>query len=335
MHSSQGTKYRRWVDIGMPKIPRTMVQHVFYLYENNEKADKGSKHGGTGFIVAVPSENENLKKRVNYFYGITNWHVALNDGFSVIRINTIDDRTDILEFDPIDWEWIRGKDDIAAVELPYSESHLVNYISTKAFATDEIVAKHEIGVGDDVFMVGRFIDNDGGLTNLPSVRFGNISVMPSTIEQPNKYQGKSYCIYLHSLPGYSGSPVFVYRTPFSNLDAAFLKDGFKFDDSFLYLLGIHWGQFKSNLLIDGKDITALSGMTMVIPAQKILDLLNIDKFRRRRMEEDVRIEERFFKKGFIPMADSAKPPIKTDNSQHKEDFNSLVSAATKKKKQDD
>ncbi|MGA7578715.1 MAG: serine protease [Desulfobaccales bacterium] len=335
MRSSGGTKYRRWVDIGMPKIPRTMIQHVFYLYKTKEDAEKGSEYGGTGFFVAVPSEAEDLKDRVNHLYGITNWHVALNDGFSVVRINKESDETDILEYEPTDWEWISGKDDIAAVEIPYSASHLVNYVSTRAFATEKIVTEREIGVGDDVFMIGRFIEKDGGPTNLPSVRFGNISIMPSIIEQATKYQGESYCIDLYSLPGYSGSPVFVYRTPFSNLDAAFLKNGFKFDDSFIYLLGIHWGQFKSNIIIDGKHIKNLSGITMVIPAQKILDLLNIDKFRKRRMKEDVSARKRLFDGRFKPMPDSAKPLINTENPQHKEDFNSLVSAAAKKKPQDD
>jgi hypothetical protein len=352
MHSSQGTKYRRWVDIGMPRIPDAILQHVFYLYKSKEDALKGSKYGGTGFIVAVPSEKEELANRVNYLYGISNWHVVLDKGYSVIRINRTDGKPDILGFDPIDWEWIKNGDDVAAVEIPYSEHHAANYISTRAFVTDKIIAEREIGIGDDIFMVGRFIDHDGGPTNMPAVRFGNISVMPSLIKQENKHLGESYCIDLHSRTGYSGSPVFVYRTPFSNFNVAFNKGKHDFYDNFVYLLGIHWGQFPEYWEItdkkylkestqpgvvttNGKHIKGLSGMTLVIPAQRIMDLLNIDKYRTHRMKTDAEIEERFFKEGFPPIAESAEPSITADNPQHKEDFTSLLTAAAKKKPLDD
>src|SRR5208337_5394725 len=104
-----------------------------------------------------------------------------------------------------------------------------NFISTKVFATEEIVSEYGIGVGDDVFMVGRFINHEGSPTYLPATRFGNISVMPFPIlKSPQK--GPSYCIDMHSRPGFSGSPVFVYRTPGGNLDVA-LKTGKVFEST--------------------------------------------------------------------------------------------------------
>jgi hypothetical protein len=353
MHSSQGTKYRRWVDIGMPRIPDFILKHVFYLYKSKEEAIKGSEYGGTGFLVVVHSERKELENHVNHVYGISNWHNVLDRGYSVVRINRIDGKTDILEYEPTEWEWIKNGDDVAAIELPYSIQHNVNYISTKAFVDDAIIAEREIGIGDDVFMIGRFIDHDGGPTNMPAVRFGNIGVMPSIIKQENGHYGESYCIDLHSRTGYSGSPVFVYRTPFSNFDAAFRQGkGLRFDDTFIYLLGIHWGQFpeyweitnKKKLIeskrpgvvtTDGKHVKGLSGMTLVIPAQRIMDLLNIEKYRTNREKMDAKIEKDFFKKGFPPIAESTKYPSNQENPQHKEDFNSLLAAAVKKKPQVD
>jgi hypothetical protein len=53
---------------------------------------------------------------------------------------------------------------------------------------------------------------------------------------------------MHSRTGYSGSPVFVYRTSNTNLDAIF-KDRVEAGspgDIFIYLLGIHCGQFPED-----------------------------------------------------------------------------------------
>ena len=290
----------------MPKIPERLIDCVFYLYKNRRDAENGEKYGGTGFLVGIPSEK--IPDRY-YTYGVTNWHVAVDGGFSVIRLNTLDGATDIFEFDPQDWEFFPEGDDIAvSPRLPFDSSlHKGIFILTSVFATDEAVLKFEIGVGDDVFMVGRFIDHDGGATNLPAVRFGNISVMPTAIEQPTGYKGKSYCIDLHSRTGYSGSPVFVYRTAAGNLDET-ARTGKIFGEIhfFLFLLGIHWGQFpeeweivlrekltevmRQNLITDGNYIRGVSGMTCVIPAQKILDLLDIPKYRNERIKEDEELE---------------------------------------------
>jgi hypothetical protein len=76
----------------------------------------------------------------------------------------------------------------------------------------------QIGPGDDVFMVGRFIDHDGGNKNRPALRFGNISIDPTPIMQDNGVRVPAYCVDLHSRTGFSGSPVFVYRTPGPDLD---------------------------------------------------------------------------------------------------------------------
>ncbi len=181
MLSSGGTKYTRWVDYGMPKIPETLIDCVFYLYKTIEEAAKGSNYGGTGFLVAVPSEK--YPNIISYIYGVSNWHNVLDQGCSIIRLNKKDGTSDIFEFEPTGWEWVAGKDDIAVSPIiPINVNlHAIMTIHTKAFATKEIVDEKEIGVGDDVFMVGRFIDHDGGPTNSPAVRFGNISVMPSPV----------------------------------------------------------------------------------------------------------------------------------------------------------
>lgn len=321
MRLSGETKYTRWVDYGMPKIPETLINCVFYIYKTIEDATNGSNYGGTGFLVSVPSDK--YPDKISYIYGVSNWHVVLNQGYSIIRFNKKDGKSDIFEFEPTEWEWEAGKDDIAVSPIiPINVNlHAIMTIHTKAFATKEIVGEKEIGVGDDVFMVGRFIDHDGGPTNLPAVRFGNISVMPSVIRQPTGYRGNSYCIDLHSRTGYSGSPVFVFRTPSTNLDAIFRTGKLQLHDTFLFLLGIHWGQFpelweitcqgelpesaKQGLITEGNYIKGMSGMTCVIPSYRIMDLLNSPNLKNKRTVSDVQWEIKFRMEGLQVEPESA------------------------------
>jgi hypothetical protein len=72
----------------------------------------------------------------------------------------------------------------------------------------------DIGPGDDVFVVGRFINREGKQKNIPSVRFGNIAQMPG--EPLFLDDGKELECFLiegRSISGFSGSPVFIHISP--------------------------------------------------------------------------------------------------------------------------
>jgi len=336
----------------MPKIPLQLLDSTFYLYKNRDDAEKGKNYGGTGFFITVPSEK--YPDEIIYIYGISNWHVVLESGNSIIRVNTLDGKVDIIEYEPTEWEWVQRKDDIAVsplISILDPRKHSSNLIATEYFATDKIIQQHGINVGDDVFMLGRFMDHDGGIINMPAARFGNISVMPTEIKQPTGYMGKSYCIDAHSRTGFSGSPVFVYRTIGTDLNEA-QETGFPSISGFCYLLGIHWGQFAEeweikeirlkekktfsenrSIITEGGYVEGYSGMTCVIPAQNILDLLNMPEVKNERTKGDEKYGIRRRKTGFPPKAESVNRSM--DNPQHKEDFNSLLTAAAKKKPQAD
>lgn len=59
-------------------------------------------------------------------------------------------------------------------------------------------AEEEFGPGDDVFMVGRFMDHAGKDRNHPALRCGNIAMNPTPIIQENGAKADAYCIDLHS-----------------------------------------------------------------------------------------------------------------------------------------
>jgi hypothetical protein len=289
----------------MPRIPPKMLDSVCYLYADEEHARKGREFGGTGFIVLVPSRTHPGR---GYTYAVTNWHVACQKGFSTVRINTMDGGTDVFPFEPYEWHF-DPKYDIAVIPLPLrNDLHQFAMVSSDTFLTKKEIALERIGPGEDVFMIGRFVDHDGGLVNQPAVRFGHISVMPTPIEQPNGKMAEAFCIDIHSRTGYSGSPVFMYRTagfdlevmpPRKGQNAKLLFDGARY----LGIIGIHFSQFPElwelmdgvttggegfgePLIRDGKYIRGLSGMTCVLPAWTIMEVLDLPNLKEQREMQD-------------------------------------------------
>ena len=98
-----------------------------------------------------------------------------------------------------------------------------------------------IGPGDDVFMIGRFINRDGGQENTPSVRFGNISMM--ALRGHNAPQFIS--VEMRSMGGYSGSPAIVYIPPFA-LRPEKSSIG---PESYFFLLGVDRGHVKDKIFV--------------------------------------------------------------------------------------
>jgi hypothetical protein len=238
-------------ELGMPRLGqfRPILDSVFFLYRSAEDAKAGKKSGGTGFLVSIPSE---ARPGFGYVYAVTNWHVACH-GASCIRFNNQDGTTTILEHGPEEWHFIPGKQDIAVLPLDVMlPTYKCFYLMTdRFFPKEEEIREEKFGVGDNVFMIGRFVDYDGAETNKPALRFGHISMSSVPIKQPTQYLGDSVVVDMHSRTGFSGSPVFVYQTTGNNLDD-YYTDVTTFSFSVgtrVWLLGIKWGQFPERCKI--------------------------------------------------------------------------------------
>jgi hypothetical protein len=299
--------------------------------------------------VTVPSEKHH-KYGYGHIYAVTNWHVAVQ-GNPVIRLNRQDDGVDIIEASVDDWEFDPCYD-IAVLPININEKvHKVAIIAKNMMLTKDDATSSEVGPGDDVFMVGRFIDHDGGHLNVPAVRFGNISINPTPIKQSNGHTADSYCIDLRSRSGYSGSPVFVYRTIGSDLT---IPNALAIETRLFALLGIHFAQFPEMwevtsqgklrhqsaepLLTDGQYIrgmSGMSGMTLVLPAWTIQEVLDMPKLKRKRAKDDELTEARFKTEGHPPLPEVAgfsesAPLVADERSTHREDFTALLNAAVRK-----
>jgi hypothetical protein len=340
----------------MPKIPQGVVDTAFYLYETRADAKSGRNPQGTGFLFSIPVQGGELAEW--HVYGVANWHVAVQEDKAgcvrpapVIRLNRQDGKVQVVNLSPKDWHFIEGGPDVAVAPLELDfDNYRVNMVSAlfNFIATQDDIDARNIGVGEDVFMIGLFVDHGGIERNAPSARFGNISMLPSKdapIEQQTGYMGECFILDMHSRTGFSGSPVFVYRTFGSDLTKSLAQqarvvatpsrmsrtpfqfsieatDEDLFGGALFKFLGIHFGQFpedyeiqsgksvpegrKRHLVREGDRVIGMSGMTTVIPAWEILRVLNLPELARMRDDKNERVKrEREKRRNSIPKAEQA------------------------------
>ena len=170
----------------MPKLGQYdyLLDTVFFLYPDESHALQGKKAGGTGFLVAVPSDVDPVQ--FHHLYAVTNWHVALQSGNSVLRLNGKSGSPVIISSEPHEWEFVPGSHDIAVLPLSLDGSQAkVEALVASSFCLAEAeLLLLEINAGEDVFMLGRFVDYDGTEANAPAMRFGNISMLKARVKQP-------------------------------------------------------------------------------------------------------------------------------------------------------
>ena len=169
--------------------------------------------------------------------------------------------------------------------------------------SDRIIEKKKIGPGDEVFAVGLFTKMTGRDRNFPIVRTGHIAMMPDEKIPKVKigdWEGNAdaYLIESRSIGGWSGSPVFVrgtYYVPFQPLGGGENNEAHEvmYGVGHPYLLGLvhgHW-LIRSDTIND-VDLKTTSdpkewnlGLTVVIPAHKIMEVLNQPRLAQMRMQQ--------------------------------------------------
>jgi hypothetical protein len=215
---------------------------------------------------------------------------------------------------------------------------------------DSSFAPRQPRLGDEVFIVGLFRSHYGRQRNRPIIRIGNIAALP---EEPvfTKYAGyvDAYLIEARSISGLSGSPVFA------NVDAQpsfqFIPDPrFQPDPESVnwpryHFLGLMHGHFdlenltEDSVVDDASQSRGInSGIGVVIPASKILETLYQPELKAMRKKGIERARKLKGATGDVDLSDSSErrgPAANDDNPKHREDFTSLVSAAARKRAQED
>lgn len=283
---------------------------VFYLFKTEDDAYANVKTGGTGFFVHWGVNDK------DYIYAVTNRHVIEKADAFVIRVNTPQGGVTTIPLTLCDWHNHPNQADIAVARVePDWEKHKFMPIPIQLFIYPSHIANRSVDIGDDVYMMGRFVHHSGKTINLPSVRSGLISVLPNEHElipldpEVNLPDQIAYLIEMRSISGFSGSPVFFHNDvtdwmiKYTQLNERILKndpileldDAIK-DESLIALLGIDAGNMPITEVVyeqiteEGK--TKLkpspyrslnhSGFSVVIPAWRILETLDIDIFAKER-----------------------------------------------------
>jgi hypothetical protein len=206
-HSARGVPYS-FIERSVPRIQDAILECVVYLYPSEAAAQDGERFGGSGFLIGVPVLDDRSLVCV-----VTNKHV-IDGGSMVVRVNTHSGKIDTIALDGAHWFEHPDGDDVVVCPIGLNtEHHKIKFLSARMFLDRGTVDWADIGPGDDCFMVGRFISQEGKQQNLPSVRFGNIAQMPWEPIVIGGYAQESFLVEARSIAGYSGSPVFVQIPP--------------------------------------------------------------------------------------------------------------------------
>lgn len=312
----------------MPRIADAYIDNAVYIYSTVEHAEVGKGIGGSGFLVHVPFPND---KRFQQTYVITNRHVVFGTATPIIRLNRIDGSTICLVTRQEDWTLHSDGDDVAVLPIPLNRNEVrCMSIGMELFVTQKLIEEEDIGIGDDTIMVGRFVGHDGCQRNTPAARFGNIAMMPhEKIKATTGYEQEGFLVELRSMPGYSGSAVYIY-SPYAMQDMSTRRKGQSMaplDDFNLfgpdaqrhinlmdlkmapkgpYLLGLDFCHLNKNILVrnaadqahpEGLFVRENTGMAGVVPAWKIAEILNSESLSTARHELEDRLAKQRAKLG--------------------------------------
>lgn len=287
-------------------IPQEVLECVGFIYC---KVNRKPEPAGTVFFVNIRDKDT---PTYGWPYAVTARHILNNikkvsdDGKVHFRLNTKGGKIKFIETDLKHWKFHPTDPSVDVAVLPWAPPFRdfdvkviqsdtfalgkVSYIKDHGVLAPEHRANVEIGVGEDVFITGLFIERLGTNRNIPIVRVGNIAAMAGEPIQTPFGEVVVHLIEARSTGGLSGSPVFVNLGPIRKVgDHIFYTTSG--GDAF-YLFGLihgHWDERKQIIrTIQKEDVNM--GIAMVVPMAKILEVLNqpaLVELRQREKEEEM------------------------------------------------
>lgn len=258
------------------RIPDALIKSVGFV----SRYDSGQmelRFGGTAFVAGVK-----MDEKLGLAHLVTAKHVAeaIEPAEAVIAMNGKDGLPLYLRTGEANWFYHpTEKNSVDVAVMPFGSVRFADYditwVPEGILATDQRIAEYDIGLGDELIIVGLFTRFFGSTKLIPIVRTGNLAMMP-TDKVPTTEFGDidAYLAEGRSIGGLSGSPVFVrntYNIPVNTPKGMTHLAGL---GSF-HLLGLmhgHWdvpAKFRN-----AEEAEAVNmGVSIVIPAKKILEVL--------------------------------------------------------------
>jgi hypothetical protein len=329
------------------RVPETILKSVVFLGHFAKGAKRGNEEqlilGGTAFVVSIPG----LNPEILYRYLVTARHsvLKLSGKDAAIRVNT--DSGSHLKVRIDDKWWFHHTEeksvDIAVRPFCVKDCDIVSIPHTN-FLTDEKISENYIGQGDEVSVTGLFTKSSGASRNMPIVRRGSLAMLPDenipiVMGDGNK-EAEVYLIEVRSVGGLSGSPAFV-RAPVGIPIKVHTKSG-QFREAKTHLQGDYWllglthGHWEilpddknksvdNSILRKKNEETINLGIAIVVPAKKILEVLDHPELIEMRKKENQPSEE-----------EGVTTPDFEDDSHEsfsKSDFESALKKASRKRKE--
>ena len=263
------------------RIPDRLLKSVGFVsrYEADDEGGSHIRFGGTAFIVGVIMEGN-----VGLAHLVTARHVAkaIEPDGAVIAMNGKDGLPVFLRTGAQKWFYHPTEEesvDVAVMPFgsPRFKEYDIEWIPEEVFVTKERIAEFEIGLGDELVIIGLFTRFYGQTKLTPLVRTGNIAMMP-TEKLPTRDFGdmEAYLVEGRSIGGLSGSPVFVRNTVKMPTQTAKGKPAFIAGLGQSHLLGLvhgHWDLPVSFSATEREEAVNM-GVSIVVPAKKILETLH-------------------------------------------------------------
>ncbi len=285
------------------KVPDEVRKCVAFL------AYRGAQEmrlAGTVFFVGKPIPNTTY----SFLYAVTAKHVIeaikthTKDQRVYLRLNFQDSDAQLVYTNIDEWHFhpTDASVDVAVIPITFSANvdHLIYPI--ESLATDALIERERIGIGEEVFLTGLFVPHRGIKRNIPIIRVGNIAAMP---EEPVNTRWcptgiEAYLIEARSIGGLSGSPVFAHLGIVRHVEG---KTRFAASqEGIFYLLGLmhgHWDMPIPDIddIIDRNALDETSfksvnmGIAIVVPAKKILEVINQPKLEEMEKRTETQIRQ--------------------------------------------
>src|SRR6266404_4012536 len=281
-------------DTAQPSLIESMKRTVVFFQTNCLELDGQGKqvstsHAGTAFLLSLADPRLGSG---SFTYLVTNRHVAqpgIENGRPCqptayfLRADTkvpnqAGSYSTIEQVPPGVLAWTFPSDpsvDIAIAPIGVDQNKLdVIFLPSRLLLGNADVAENKVEEGDSVLFTGLFIQMIGQTHSEPIVREGKIAMMPKEqIQTTLRVLGDIYLVDCHVFGGNSGSPMFI--------DLAGQRQGGLTVGLNYKLLGVVSGYVKETANFELQTVAAYagtvdanSGVAIVVPAQKILDLLD-------------------------------------------------------------
>lgn len=262
------------------RIPDRLLKTVGFVSRYQPDGEGGSyiQPGGTAFIVGVQ-----MAENVVLAHIVTAKHVAkaIENDDGLIAMNGKDGMPLFLRMGSQQWFYHPTEEDSVDVAvLPFGSSRFKDYdiewIPETAFVTDQKIAEYDIGLGDELIIIGLFTQFYGHTEVTPLVRTGTLSMMPKDKLPVSGFEPmEAYLAEGRSIGGLSGSPAFVRNTVKMSMQTAAGKPALMAGLGSAHFLGLvhgHWDlpvSFSETQKLEAVNM----GVSILVPAKKILETL--------------------------------------------------------------